>query len=488
MKARMGAAIAGAVAATLLAVLGGCAALPTINPDMAWSSTPVRVEGRRGPLSAEQSKAVLEKLKSRPGGASIFDRHLALEEAIVGSPLVAGNKTVLLQDGPRTYEAMLAAIRGARHHVNFETYIFEADEAGEKFADALIAKRRQGVQVNLMYDSVGSIKAPREFFQKLRDAGVQTVEFNPVNPLRAKAGWDVNQRDHRKLVVVDGRSAFVGGINVSSVYSGSALGGRFGSGSSSSGGSSRSGSGGDGTRDASGKKKPADGLPWRDTQLLIEGPAVAELQKLFVESWEKQKGPLLDKTTFFPRLAKRGDEVVRAIGSTPDDPYSLIYATLISAIHNAEKEVFLTNAYFVPDPQLLEAMKQAAARGVDVRLLLPSKTDSELVFHAGRAYYSEVLAAGIRVWERRDAMLHSKTALIDGVWSTVGSTNLDWRSFLHNDELNAVVLGGDFGNQMRAMFEVDLKGSQEITLDAWQQRPLGMRLKETFARVWQYWL
>jgi cardiolipin synthase len=179
---------------------------------------------------------------------------------------------------------------------------------------------------------------------------------------------------------------------------------------------------------------------------------------------------------------------VRAIGSTPDDRYSLIYATLISAIHNAEKEVFLTNAYFVPDPQLLDAMKQAAARGVDVRLLLPSKTDSELVFHAGRAYYSEVLAAGIRVWERRDAMLHSKTALIDGVWSTVGSTNLDWRSFLHNEELNAVVLGEEFGNQMRAMFEIDLKGSQEITLDAWQQRPLGMRLKETFARIWQYWL
>ena len=486
-KTRMGAAVAGAVAAILLAVLGGCAVLPTINPDMAWSSKPVRVEGGRGPLSAEQSKAILGKLKSRSGGASVLDRHLAIEEAIVGSPLVAGNKTVLLQDGPRTYEAMLAAIRGARHHVNFEIYIFEADEAGEKFAEALIERRRKGVQVNLMFDSVGSIKTPREFFQKLRDAGVQTVEFNPVNPLRAAAGWDVNQRDHRKLVIVDGRSAFVGGINVSSVYSGSALGGRFGSGSSSSGGGG-SGGGSDSTRDADGKKKPAGGLPWRDTQLQIDGPAVAELQKLFVESWEKQKGPPLDQSTFFPRLAKRGDEIVRAIGSTPDDPYSLIYATLISAIQNAEKEVFLTNAYFVPDPQLLQSLKDAAARGVDVRLLLPSKTDSELVFHAGRAYYHEVLAAGVRIWERRDAMLHSKTALIDGVWSTVGSTNLDWRSFLHNDELNAVVLGAEFGNQMRAMFELDLKGSQEITLDAWQQRSLGMRLKETFARIWQYWL
>jgi cardiolipin synthase len=179
---------------------------------------------------------------------------------------------------------------------------------------------------------------------------------------------------------------------------------------------------------------------------------------------------------------------VRAIASSPDEPYSVIHATLISAIRNAEREVFLANAYFVPDPQLLDALKQAALRGVDVRLLLPSKTDSELVFHAGRAYYSEVLAAGVRVWERHDAMLHSKTALVDGVWSTVGSTNLDWRSFLHNDELNAVVLGTDFGNQMRAMFEVDLEGSREITLDAWNRRPVDMRLWEMFARLWQYWL
>jgi cardiolipin synthase len=485
MKARVVAAAAGAFAAIVLAVLGGCAALPTINPDMAWSSAPVRIDGGRGPLTADQSKAVLEKLSARAGGeTSIFDRHLALEEAIVGSPLVAGNRTVLLQDGPQTYEAMLQAIRAARHHINFEIYIFEDDEVGRVFADALVAKRRQGVQVNLMVDGVGSIRTPREFFESLRDAGVQVVEFNPVNPLKAKAGWDVNQRDHRKLIVVDGRVAFVGGINVSSVYSGSALGGSFG-GSASSGGSSASGSDEDGSEK---KKKPADGLPWRDTQLQIEGPAVAELQKLFIESWRKQKGPPLDTSTFFPKLAKRGDEVVRAIGSTPDDPYSLIYVTLISAIRNAEKEVFLTNAYFVPDPQLLQALKDAAARGVDVRLLLPSKTDSELVFNAGRAYYTELLESGIKVWERHKAMLHAKTALIDGVWSTVGSTNLDWRSFLHNDEINAVVLGVDFGNQMRAMFERDLKDSRAIVLDDWQRRPLGQRLKESFARLWQYWL
>jgi len=204
-----------------LAALGGCTALPTIVPDMAWPSKPVRVNGGRGPLSLEQSKAVLESLKTRPGETSILDRHLAIEEAIVGSPLVAGNKVVLLQDGPRTYAAMLAAIRAARHHINFETYIIEEDEIGRRFADLLIAKQRQGVQVNLLYDSVGTIKTPREFFERLAATGVKTLEYNPVNPLRASAGWDVNQRDHRKLLVIDGRIAFLGGINISSVYSGS---------------------------------------------------------------------------------------------------------------------------------------------------------------------------------------------------------------------------------------------------------------------------
>jgi cardiolipin synthase A/B len=180
--------------------------------------------------------------------------------------------------------------------------------------------------------------------------------------------------------------------------------------------------------------------------------------------------------------------VVRAIGSSPDEPYSLIYATLLSAIASAETSVHLTNAYFAPDPQLLAALKAAAGRGVDVVLILPSRTDSWLVFHAGRAYYGELLRAGVKIHERRGMILHSKTALIDGVWATVGSTNLDWRSFLHNHELNAVVLGVEFGSQVQAMFAKDLAASDAVTLDQWERRPLDLRLKEVFARAWEYWL
>jgi len=175
---------------------------------------------------------------------------------------------------------------------------------------------------------------------------------------------------------------------------------------------------------------------------------------------------------------------VRAIGSTPDDPYSLIYLTLISAIGNAEKQVYLTNAYFVPDPQLLKSLTDAVGRGVDVRLILPSHSDSEVVFHAGRSHYSTLLEGGVKLYERLGELLHSKTAVVDGVWSTVGSTNLDWRSFLDNDEINAVILGREFGQQMQAMFAKDLAASSAIDLESWERRPLSFRLKELIARLW----
>jgi cardiolipin synthase len=215
---------------------------------------------------------------------------------------------------------------------------------------------------------------------------------------------------------------------------------------------------------------------------------VAEFQKLFIAAWESQKGAPLAEKNYFPPPKAVGREVVRAIGSSPEEPFSLIYATLLSAIGSAETSVHITNAYFVPDPQLLEALEAAARRGVGVSLILPSKTDSWLVFHAGRSYYERLLRAGVKIFERRGVILHSKTALIDGVWATVGSTNLDWRSFLHNHELNAVVLGSAFGKQVQAMFARDLAMSDEITLEKWRKRGFNLRLKEWFGQVWEYWL
>ena len=459
--------------------LSGCAGLPTVVPDLQRRApTPVRLEGARGPLSTAQSRAILQRLAASGQETGVFERHLALEEAIVGSPLTTGNQVRLLKDGPATYRAMYAAILEAKDHINMETYILEDDEVGRRFARALMDKQHQGVQVNLIRDSVGTLETPESFFRELADSGIRVLEFNPINPLATRREWALNQRDHRKLLIVDGRVAFLGGINISSVYSG----GSFKSGSR-----------------AKPKPKPApdpelppaevsEELPWRDTDLEIRGPAVAEFQKLFLAAWDSQKGDPLPPRNYFPALAPMGKQVVRAIGSSPEEPYSLIYATLLSAIASAETSVYLTNAYFVPDPQLLAALEDAARRGVDVTLILPSRTDSALVFHAGRRHYDRLLRAGVKIYERRGVILHAKTALIDGVWATVGSTNLDWRSFLHNHELNAVVLGADFGDQVRAMFARDLAASDRITLEAWRERSLGTRLKELFSGLWAYWL
>ncbi|MGB9129264.1 MAG: cardiolipin synthase [Thiobacillus sp.] len=454
--------------AAILFLLAGCSSLPTIVPDLARRpGPPVQLEGARGPLSSAHSKAILERLESRSPDTGIFEHHLAREEAIVGSPLTAGNQVRLLQDGPATYQAMFAAILAAQDHINMETYILDDDEVGQRFARALIAKQGQGVQVNIIRDSVGTLDTPAEFFKQLTDSGARVLEFNPINPLLTPKEWALNQRDHRKLLIVDGRTAFLGGINISSVYS----------------------SGSFRHRSPRQADSGPDGIPaWRDTDLQLQGPVVAELQKLFIATWESQKGEPLPEKNYFPPLERMGPHVVRAIGSSPDEPFSLIYATLLSAIGSAEVSVNITNAYFAPDPQLLDALEAAARRGVDVNLILPSQTDSWLVFHAGRNYYDRLLRAGVKIHERQGVILHSKTALIDGVWATVGSTNLDWRSFLHNYELNAVVLGPEFGKQVQTMFDRDLTASETITLEQWRRRPLDLRFKEWFARVWEYWL
>jgi len=451
--------------AVAVLALAGCSALPVITPDLSRADpSNVQFQAANGRiLSPERSKELLAKLAS---DSDVLARHLALEQAVSDEPLVLGNRVVILENGPNTYAAMFNAIAGARDSINMETYILEDDEVGKKLADALIAKQAEGVQVNLIHDAVGTLGTSKEYFKRLSDAGINVLTFNPVNPLTAKSGWTVNQRDHRKLLVVDGRSAVLGGINISSVYSSSGGGG--------SGGASRGGA--------------KESLPWRDTDLLIEGPVVAPLQKLFMETWQGQKGEPLAPRQYFPALQAQGQEVVRAIGSAPDEPFSQIYVTLISAINSAESEILLTNAYFVPDPQLMSALVGAVARGVDVKLIVPSTTDSSLVFHAGRSHYEPLLQGGVKLYERREALLHAKTAVIDGVWATVGSTNLDWRSFLHNQELTAVILGAEFGAKMRAAFERDLAVSQPITLEAWQRRPISTRAKEMFARLWEYWL
>ncbi|HTK02305.1 MAG TPA: phospholipase D-like domain-containing protein [Bordetella sp.] len=446
----------------------------------------IRIATDSGWLSYQRSQDIVKKLDGAPAPAASDDidaatagflqRHLQVEEAISGSPMVAGNRVELLADGPSTYRAMLDAIRGARQYVHMESYIFDDDDAGRTFADALIAKRREGVSVALMVDGVGTLNTPKEFFDRMRDAGVQVVVFNPINPAQARAGWSPNNRDHRKLLVVDGKTGFLGGINISAVYE-----------SSPSRGSSASILRGS-SADADKPPDPRE-APWRDTQIRVQGPAVAEIERVMQEGWQAQHGPPLDPREFYPVATRQGDLLVRIIANRPGDSdgYTL-YLTFMSAIQSAQRSIHITMAYFVPDPAFVRALADAARRNVDVVLVLPGFSDSSLVFHAGRSYYTELLEAGVKIYERRDALLHAKTAVIDGVWSTVGSSNMDWRSFALNYELNAVIIGPRFAAQMETLFAADVAHAQRIDPQAWSDRGIEDRFMESIGRMFERWL
>lgn len=424
-------------------LLGACASLPNVQ-DL-------------GEQLARASANTKSKMAKRWPGS-------ALEEAATGVPLIPGNKCTLLFDGPQTMAEMLKAINGARNHINLETYIFDQDELGLKFADALIEKQQQGVTVNILYDSVGTIGVPAEFFARMRKAGIHLIEFNPVNPAKVSGdGWKLNNRDHRKVLIVDGKMAFTGGINISATYAKSSL-----------------------FRSAS---KPTDKsqVGWRDTHIKVEGPAVQTFQWLFIRQWTSQDKEELPEADYFPKPLIAGDKVVRVLGSDAGGQFE-IYKAYALAIQESKKTIHLTSAYFVPDQQTVDALIAAAKRGVDVKIVLPGVSDSGLVFHAGHALYDDLLSAGVKIYQLKLAVLHAKTAVIDGNWSTVGSTNIDTRSFLHNSELNVIVMGDAFGGEMERAFQEDLRDSNEVTLDAWRNRPVINRMKEWAARFMNYWL
>jgi len=466
---------------TLLA----CAQLPEVDSDQAKSraSAAPEVVSAKGKLPRQTTEQLLKKRWAK--SSLDMKAQAALEEAATGVPLIAGNKVQLLFDGPQTMSEMMKAIAAAKDHINFETYIFDQDELGMKFADLLIKKQQEGVVVNVIYDSVGTIGVPQEFFDRMKEGGVRLLAFNPVNPAKARGnGWKLNARDHRKMLIVDGKVGFTGGINISDTYSRSSpfRGGSRGGSGGSAGIGSGAGSGG-GPKNA----KSDDEVGWRDTHVRIEGPAVQAMQWLFVQNWIEQDADDLRDAKYFTQVAPAGDKVVRVLGSRPEGHFE-IYKALLLAMQEAKKSIHITCAYFVPDDQTLEALTDAARRGVDVQLVLPSVSDSGLVFHAGRAFYQPLLEAGVKIYELKLSVLHAKTVVIDGVWSTVGSTNLDRRSFLHNSEVNVIVMGDVFGLEMEKAFQEDLHNSREITLAAWNKRPVTNRLKEWLARVWDYWL
>lgn len=374
---------------------------------------------------------------------------------------IPDNQVRLLFDGPQTMAAMEAAIQGAQHSIHLETYIFDQDAIGLRFAELLMQRQRAGVKVRIIYDAVGTLQTPDSFFESMRAAGIELLAFNPLNPLTLQGPWQPNHRDHRKILVVDGRIAFTGGVNISSNYSTSSL---F---------RSRAHKGGT--------------VGWRDTHLQIEGPAVAALQIVFMRTWNAHASTPVTDPALYPPTGPAGSKTVRVIASEAGGLQE-VRGAYLEAIDAAQQRVHITCAYFVPDPPMLGALLAAAGRGVDVRLVVPGVAEGGMVFYASHAFFTPLLEAGVHIHQMREAVLHAKTAVIDGRWSTVGSTNMDTRSFLHNNEINVIVVDNAFGSAMESAFAEDLRDSDELLLEVWRQRPLSERLKEWTASQFDYWL
>lgn len=438
-----------------LLVLSACANPPV---DLEAESLPT-VVGEDGELSDKQvARVVTDVIEDAPDPDATLTL-LSTIESLSGAPLYDGNRATLLIDGPATYQAMLEAIAQAQQYVHIETYIFSDDQIGRKIADALLARRQDGVDVRVIFDSFGSRKSDDDFFSELIASGIEVIEFNPIvdsNPL------DANNRDHRKLLIVDGKIAFTGGINFHHLYA---------------------------RASDDGPRPDPLAAGWRDTHIAIEGPAATAFDRIFMENWRAEGGENPDTTSGNESPEEVGNDVVAALQAKGgDEEKSAIFAAYLEAMSLARERIWITQAYFSPDEEFTDLLKSAARRGVDVQIIVPGFSDTNVVVHASRSRYGDMLKHGIKLYETTTTVLHAKTAVIDSIWSTVGSSNLDYRSFLHNDEVNAVIFGAEFAATMEAQFLADAEVAEPVSLAAWENRPLRQRVKEFFSWTMEYWL
>jgi len=367
---------------------------------------------------------------------------------------VEGNEVRLLRNGSAAYPEMLAAIASAEQQILLEMYWFGSDVIGRKFAAALADAAKRGVEVSIIYDAVGSVGASEEMFAELEKAGAHVIEFNPIAPWKQRFRLSkLTRRDHRKILVIDGKTGFTGGINIADYW------------------------------------LPLDdgGAGWRDDMVRIDGPAVAGLSDCFALVWARLRGRKLRLTEPLSRqpavsaTARAHPSAIRVLGQRFLRTQRQISRAYLHYVRRAERRVFIANSYFVPDRRVLRALARAARRGVDVRIIVPGQSDVDIVRHASRAVWGRLLRAGVRIFEWDESVLHAKTAVVDAVWSTIGTFNFDYMSLRMNLEVNVSVLDARFANRLEASFLEDFERCREVSLVDFRFRPLGQRLLEYLA-------
>lgn len=365
-------------------------------------------------------------------------------EKIYGSRFIDGNSVELLWKHRETFEQIFNAVREARHLICLEFYIFRNDETGTELAEILKEKAREGIKVYILYDHFGSIGTPSSFWNELRKAGAEVRASHPFR-WTLKGIRDYLHRDHRKLIIIDNSTAFIGGLNIANEYRGFHL-----------------------------KKKE----PWRDTGIIIKGPAAFDLLKTFKKAWLTWGGRQFKDSLSEP--LPQGDLPVIAIFAHSNKGRRKLRRLLYYSINHARKNISITTAYFTPSRRMIETLIAAKARGVRVRLLVPGISDVPAAYHAARAFFGKLLKAGVEIYEYQGQILHAKSYIFDESWCVVGSANLDFQSLRWNDEGNAGILDSGFAAKMHEVFENDIAHSQRLTIDEWKNRPFKNKALEWF--------
>jgi len=366
---------------------------------------------------------------------------------LLGPPVLSGNRYRVLVNGDRIFPAMLAAIRGARETIDFETYIYWSGTIGKEFADALAERARAGVRVHVLLDWVGSQKMDDALVSEMKSAGIEMQKYHP--PHWSHLGR-LNNRTHRKLLVVDGRIGFTGGVGIADKWAGDAQ----------------------------------DADHWRDTHFQVEGPVVAQMQAVFMDNWIKTTGSVLHGADYFPSLAPVGEGSAQVFSSSPSGGSASMELMYLMSITAAKRTIRLSSSYFVPNELAVRTMVEAMQRGVKLQIITPGEhTDTETVRAASRARWGELLAAGAEIYEYQPTMYHCKVMIVDEFMVSTGSTNFDDRSFRLNDEANLNIYQREFALDQAKIFDADLARSRRITLAEWQARPMHEKVLEHLASL-----